>query len=99
MTPHSLFIAILGITLVNGFVSPAVPMVFFWAPVWLPEFAPKTPETILYGTSLMVSLATLVLSGVPAALYERLTGRQETDMSSMWVWLISALLLTAPGLI
>lgn len=99
MTPHSLFIAILGITLVNGFVSPAVPMVFLWAPVWLPEFAPRTPETILYGTSLMVSLATLVLSGVPAALYERLTGRQETDISSMWVWLISALLLTAPGLI
>lgn len=99
MTPYSIFVAVLGVTLINGFVSPAVPMVFFWAPVWLPEFAPKTPETILYGTSLLVSLGTLVLSGVPAAIYERITGRTESDTSSMWVWFGAALLLTLPGLV
>ncbi|WP_341701841.1 hypothetical protein [Ferrovibrio sp.] len=99
MSPRSLFVAVLGVTLLNGFVSPAVPMVFFMAPIWMPEFAPHTPVAILYGTSLIVSVSTLLISGVPAALFERLTGRQETDQASMLVWLGAAILLTLPGLL
>lgn len=99
LNPQTLFIAMLGVTLVNGFVSPIVPLVFVWSPVWLPEFAPHTPIVILYGTSLIVSVSTLILSGVPAALFERLTGRRESDMASMLVWLGTAFLLTLPGLI
>lgn len=98
MTPRAVFVAVLGVTLLNGFVSPMVPLVFILAPIWLPEFAPQTPIAILYGTSLIVSVATLVVSGVPAALFERFTGREETDMTSMLVWLGTAILLTLPGL-
>ena len=98
MSPRAIFVAVLGVTLLNGFVSPMVPLVFILAPIWLPEFAPQTPIAILYGTSLIVSISTLVLSGVPAALFERFTGREETDMTSMLVWLATAILLTLPGL-
>lgn len=99
MTPHTLFVAILGITLLNGFVSPVIPLVFIMAPVWLPEFVPPTRIVLLYGTSLIVSVATLVISSVPAGLFERLTGREESDQTSMLVWLGAAILLTAPGLL
>lgn len=99
MTPRTLFVAVLGVTLLNGFVSPMVPLVFVLAPIWMPEFAPHTPIAILYGTSLIVSVSTLVVSGVPAALFERLTGRADTDSSSMLVWLGTAILLTLPGLL
>lgn len=99
MSPQNMFVAVLAVTLLNGFVSPVLPLVFIWSPVWMPEFAPRTPEAILYGTSLLVSLATLILSGVPAALFERITGRQGSDAASMLVWLAAALLITAPGLI
>lgn len=99
MNPRTLFIAVLGITLLNGFVSPAVPVVFLLSPVWMPEFAPRSPIAIFYGTSLIVSLSTLVLSGVPAALFERLTGRQQSDLASMLVWLVAAVALTLPGLV
>jgi len=99
MTPQTIFVAILAVTLLNGFVSPAVPLVFVWSPVWLPEIAPRTPLVLLYGTSLIVSVSTLILSGVPAALFERLTGRQETDKAAMMVWLGAAFLLTLPGLL
>lgn len=99
MTPRTLFVAVLGITLVNGFVSPIVPLVFLMAPVWLPEFAPHNPIAIFYGTSLIVSVSTLMLSGVAAALFERFTGRQETDQAAMLVWLGAAVLLTLPGLL
>lgn len=99
MSVANIFIAILGVTLINGFVSPIVPLVFLWAPVWMPEFAPKTPVAILYGTSLLVSVGTLILSSVPAGLYERATGREMSDQTSMYIWLGAALLLTAPGLL
>jgi len=99
MSPQNIFVVVLGVTLLNGFVSPVLPLVFILSPVWMPEFAPKTPEAILYGSSLIVSLSTLLLAGVPAALFERITGRQGSDGVSMIVWLVAALLLTAPGLI
>ena len=99
MNPRTLFIAVLGVTLLNGFVSPAVPVVFLLAPVWLPEFAPRSPMAIFYGTSLIVSLSTLLLAGVPAAVFERLTGREQSDAASMLVWLGAAAMLTLPGLL
>lgn len=99
MTPQTVFIAILGVTLFNGFVSPVVPLVFVMAPVWLPEFVPPTQIVLLYGTSLIVSVSTLMISAVPAGIFERLTGRQETDLASMFVWLGAAIVLTLPGLL
>lgn len=99
MNPHTIFVGILGVTLVNGFVSPLLPLVFIMAPVWLPEFAPHNQISVLYGSSLIVSVSTLILAGVPAGVFERLTGRQDTDQMSMLVWLGTAVLLTLPGLI
>lgn len=99
MNTQTIFIAILGVTLLNGFVSPIIPLVFLMSPVWLPEFVPPTRIVLLYGTSLIVSLATLVVSCVPAGLFERLTGREESDQTSMLVWLGAAILLTVPGLL
>lgn len=99
MNTQTIFIAILGVTLLNGFVSPVIPLVFVMSPIWLPEFVPPTQIALLYGTSLIVSVATLVISCVPAGLFERLTGREESDQASMLVWLGTAILLTLPGLL
>lgn len=99
MTPQTIFVAILGVTLINGFVSPIVPLVYIMSPIWLPEFVPPTQIVLLYGTSLIVSLATLVVSCVPAGLFERVSGREQSDQASMLVWLGAAFLLTLPGLI
>lgn len=99
MNTHTIFIAILGVTLLNGFVSPVLPLVFVMSPIWLPEFVPPTRIVLLYGSSLIVSVATLVLSSVPAGVFERATGREESDQTSMLVWLGAAILLTVPGLL
>lgn len=99
MNPQTIFIVILGVTLLNGFISPVVPLVFIMSPVWLPEFVPPTRIPLLYGTSLIVSISTLMLSAVPAGLFERLTGREQSDQASMLVWLGAAVLLTLPGLL
>ncbi len=49
-------------------------------------------------SSLMVSTATIILGGIPAALYERFAGSGEdsTDVS-LWIWLAGCGLLTLPA--
>lgn len=98
MTPGNLFVAIAAVSVINGLVSPALILAVLLAPSWLPGFVPMTRETVFYGASLIVSLGTLLLSGIPAALYERLQGQAKSDSTSMLIWLAGTVLLTLPGL-
>jgi len=58
----------------------------------------SVPLTLMF-TSLMVSTATIILAGIPAALYERYVGAKDdsTDVS-MWIWLAGTALLTLPAI-
>ena len=47
--------------------------------------------------SLMVSTATVILGGIPAALYERATGASESTDVSLWIWLAGTALLALPA--
>ncbi|MEH2520673.1 hypothetical protein V1279_006246 [Bradyrhizobium sp. AZCC 1610] len=47
--------------------------------------------------SLMVSTATVILGGVPAAIYERATGASESNTVSLWIWLAGTALLALPA--
>lgn len=53
--------------------------------------------TLLF-TSLMVSTATIILGGIPAAIYERVTGRDDSTGASLWIWLAGTALLTVPAI-
>lgn len=57
----------------------------------------SVPLTLLFA-SLMVSTATIILAGIPAAIYERVTGTKESDAVSLWIWLAGTALLTLPAL-
>src|SRR5258705_5539368 len=48
--------------------------------------------------SLMVSTATIIVGGIPAALYERYVGAKDdsTDIS-LWIWLAGTGILTLPA--
>jgi hypothetical protein len=49
--------------------------------------------------SLMVSTATIILAGIPAAIYERWVGAKEDSTTvSLWIWLAGSALLTLPAL-
>jgi hypothetical protein len=95
MTPQNLFVATMGLCLVNGLISPMLGVVWMLHPVWMPEMVPLTNETVFYGASLLVSTATLLLSAVPAAIAERLGLPLE---KAMWIWLGGAGLLVLIGL-
>lgn len=95
MSPQNLFVATVGLCLVNGLVSPMLGVVWVLHPVWMPEMVPLTNESVFYGASLIVSTATLLLSAVPAAILER-TGQPLER--AMWAWLAGAGALLLLGL-
>ena len=50
-------------------------------------------------SSLMVSTATIILGGIPAAIYEHVTGRKDdSDVVSLWIWLACTAILTLPAI-
>ncbi|MBR0957149.1 hypothetical protein [Bradyrhizobium japonicum] len=47
--------------------------------------------------SLMVSTATVILGGIPAAIYERVTGAPESSTVTLWIWLAGTAILALPA--
>ena len=49
--------------------------------------------------SLMVSTATIIVGGIPAALYERYIGaKEDSTETSLWIWLAGTGILTIPAI-
>jgi hypothetical protein len=58
-----------------------------------------SPGLTLMFSSLMVSTATIILGGIPAAIYERVVGaKEDSTESSLWIWLAGTALLTLPAI-
>lgn len=95
MTPQRPFVTTVAVCLINGFISPMLPVIWHLHPVWMPEMMPATRETIFYGASLIVSTGTLLLAAVPGAIGERLG---LSLVNAMGIWLGSAVLLVMAGL-
>lgn len=58
----------------------------------------SVPLTLMF-SSLMVATATIILGGVPAALYERFIGaKDDSNETSLWIWLAGTGVLTIPAI-
>jgi len=58
----------------------------------------SVPLTLLF-SSLMVSTTTIILGGIPAAIYERIIGaKEDSTEASLWIWLAGAGILTLPAM-
>lgn len=96
MNPQNLFVIIMALCLVNGLISPILPIVWSLHPVWLPEMVRASNEVIFYGASLIVSTSTLLLAAVPAAICERF-GMSQRDAMVVWLVGVATMLLLALG--
>jgi hypothetical protein len=57
----------------------------------------STGLTLMF-SSLMVSTATVILGGIPAAIYERMVGiKDDSNVVSLWIWLAATAVLTLPA--
>jgi hypothetical protein len=58
----------------------------------------SVPLTLVFA-SLMVSTGTIILAGIPAALYERYIGaKDDSTVTSLWIWLAGTAILTLPAI-
>jgi hypothetical protein len=95
---ESLLAIVAGVCMINGIFSPWVAIALQIAPVLMPEMFPRSVGWALFFSSISVATATLVLSGIPAALYERFAAPDEASTVSMWLWLTVATLMSLPAL-
>src|SRR5206468_6542688 len=50
-------------------------------------------------SSLMVSTATIIVGGIPAAIYEHFIGaKDDSTNASLWIWLAGTAMLTLPAM-
>jgi hypothetical protein len=93
-------VASAGLSLLNGMhFSPYFdPVAILLKPFVAGTFL-ATPLVFLYLVSIFISLMTLLIAGVPAALYERFAGNKESTSVSLGIWLIATCLLSLPSLI
>jgi hypothetical protein len=95
------FIGIALFGMINGipFVNPIYLVAFTYSAnlMAVPFFG--SVSLIAYFASLMVSTATIILGGIPAALYERFIGaKDDSTEASLWIWLAGTALLTLPAM-
>ena len=58
----------------------------------------SVPLTLMFA-SLMVSTATIIVGGIPAAIYERtVEAKGDSTEASLWIWLAATALLTLPAI-
>lgn len=94
------FVGIAFFGMINGlFNSSAILFALIHMQILSPALLFGNASLTLMFSSLMVATATIILGGVPAALYERLTGsREESSKVSLWIWLAATGLLTLPAM-
>lgn len=88
-----------GVSLVNGMATSPLfdPIFFLIRPFVASVFS--GPLVLFYFTSIFISLTTLAIAGVPAAIFERLRGNADSTAASAGIWLVTTLVLTIPGIL
>lgn len=99
MERNHLFAAVALLSLLNGLLNPLVVWFFSQAAILILAWASPPITLVTYVAYLLGATFTLTLSGIPAALYERLTHRRESDIVSLVIWLAAAIVLSLPALL
>jgi hypothetical protein len=99
MNRNMYFVGIGFFGMINGlFNQVAVLFALLHVQVLAPAlFFGSTGLTLMF-SSLMVSTATIILAGIPAAVYERVRRLEDSDTVSLWIWLAGTALLTLPAM-
>ncbi len=93
---HIFSIAMIASAIV-GMTSPFTFIVWILSPLWAPVWLFGSRELLLFLSMIVVSTTTLLLAGVPAALYERLVG-DPGGRGALWIWAASTGLVMLAGL-
>src|SRR5688572_15769347 len=93
------YIGIACFGMINGVFNPLIVFAYIWSKVFMSYPLFEVEALIFYFASLMLSTATIILGGIPAAIYERLSGiTGDSTPTSLWIWLAGTAVLTIPAI-
>lgn len=98
MSKNSFIVAIVGFAILNGMFSPLLPQAIGAVLIMAPSFFATSIPLLFFFSSILLATLTIMLAGVPAAIYEHLAGTERSTPVSMWIWLAVAALLTLPAI-
>jgi hypothetical protein len=98
MSRNFYFIGIAFFGMINGIFNQLwlIFTLLYVQPIAGPLLFGNLSLTLMFA-SLMVSTATVILGGIPAAIYERVTGASESSNASLWIWLAGTAVLALPA--
>ena len=100
MNRNFYFIGIAFFGMINGIFNQ-VALIFallYVQPLAGPLLFDSLSLTLMFA-SLMVSTGTIILAGIPAAIYERYIGaKDDSTVVSLWIWLAGTAILTLPAI-
>jgi hypothetical protein len=90
------YVGIAFFGMINGMFNEAlVPFAYLFAKVLAPALLFGSESLTLMFASLMASTGTIVVAGIPAAIYERLIeAKDDSTDTSLWIWVAGTALLT-----
>jgi hypothetical protein len=94
----SSLVPIIGLAILNGLFSPHLIAVFALQNFWYPFFLPANLALVFALSSLLLATLYLMVSGVPAALFEKFFGGGNATLTSRVVWFSAMALMTLPSL-
>jgi hypothetical protein len=100
MVAQPYIVAILLFGMVSGMFSPIlVPNVAGAMLLLAPGLLIASPHILIFLVYLVGATLTIMIAGVPAALYERFSGAREPTAMSMWIWLAGTAILSLPAVV
>ena len=94
------YIGIAGFGMINGLFNQLwLIFTLIHMKILAPALLFDSISLTLMFSSLMVSTATVILGGIPAAIYERIVGaKDDSTEASLWIWLAGTALLSLPAI-
>jgi hypothetical protein len=93
------YIGIAFFGMINGMFSPFRVFSYLFSKIFMVVPLFGSESLIVYFSSLMLATATVIIGGIPAALYERFSGATEDSTeASLWIWLAGTAFLTIPAI-
>ena len=99
MSRQFYYIGIAFFGMINGMFSPWRAIAYVFSNMFMSAPLFGSQSLIVYFASLMLATATVIVGGIPAAIYERLSGvHDDSSDTSLWIWLAGTAILTIPAI-
>ena len=99
MNRNHYYVGIAFFGMINGLFHPLLAFAYVFSKILM--FGPLfgSESLITYFASLMLSSATIILGGIPAAIYERFVGaKDDSTEASLWIWIAGTAILSIPAI-